>query len=206
MVFQRQILDSYQILCVGIILSAILYGGCERTELPGNLVGRYRVIGMLKGNTCGIAALPATDPLLFEVEIRKQAGMGIWAIPEKPFLSGKLTQDGEFIFRIEESFFVPTSPKNPETMVLYDPEKAASVQECRIDQIEVIKGTIHQGTHESGRDAGNDQHPELRGEDIIDIVPSSGSECNAASSSSGGPFSSLPCQTIYTLEGELQDS
>ena len=47
---------------------------------------------------------------------------------------------------------------------------------------------------------------DLSAEHVIEITPTSGSECNVALAALGGAFSALPCEARYLLSGSLDTS
>src|SRR6476646_5957698 len=96
------------------------------SELPGEHVGAYSVSGELTENSCGSAAIPAVDPLQFEVELRDDQGTGLWLRGAPPARQGKLEGDGAFRFRLESTYSVPgMAPEPVETLIYTDIEKLA---------------------------------------------------------------------------------
>lgn len=181
--------------------------GCQPRELPGESVGIYRVVGTLEENSCGSTGLQAVDPLLFNVEIRDDDGIGVWAIGQKPFILGTIKSNGDFLFRLEDRFTVrPPQPEpdpepNPESF--FDPETYREPAECYLSQVEVIRGTVASEGRASSLDGGADAIVDLFGSDTIDVQPILNADCSDVLASVGGPFETLPCRTVYTLEGEL---
>src|SRR5262245_27885065 len=91
-------------LLVSLPLCAI---GCAMPdELPGELVGAYHIEGALMENACGSDAVPAADPLSFDVEVRVADGSGLWLAASPPAFPGRLENDGDFQFERQSSFNV----------------------------------------------------------------------------------------------------
>ncbi len=181
--------------------------GCKPQELPGEPVGVYRVVGTLEENSCGPTGLPAIDPLLFEVEIRDDEGIGVWAVTQKPFILGTIKTNGEFLFRLEDRLNIrPPEPEpEPDPEFFTDPEAYRESQECQLSQVEVIKGTVASNGNVRALDGGADANLGLVGSDTIDIQPMANTDCRDVLASAGGPFATLPCRAVYTLEGEFSD-
>jgi len=186
-------------------VSTAVLAGCKPNEIPGESIGVYRVVGTLEENSCGPTGLPANNPLLFEVEIRDDEGIGVWALEEKPFILGTIKHNGEFLFRLEDRFSVRPEEIEPEPdpELFTDPEAYREPQECHLSQVEVIRGTVALDEKSRYRDGAVDGDVDLIGSDSINIQPTSNSDCRDLLASVGGPFSTLPCKAFYTLEGEL---
>jgi hypothetical protein len=202
---------------------------CQVPDPPGDLVGAYHIDGELTDNTCGSDALPAADPLTFDVEIRKdKQGHGLWVRDTPPPRVGSLHSDGSFDFSVESAYDVPmTTSTATDTMFQQDPDPAKAadpeaidrsetqaMQPCRLLVDETIHGTMLRV--ESATDAGTNADAstnadagtgsDLTGENQIAIRAQAGSTCNRVLASQGGPFLALPCQAHYKLTGTLADS
>jgi len=194
-------------------------------ELPGELVGAYRINGALIENTCGSSAVPAADPLRFNVEIRKQDGSGLWLVTSPPGHLGSLADDGDFSFQSQATYDVGAQARRPVELLvemdierLADPEAAQQqgedrTQPCRLGVTERIAGTLlrdNLADEDGGSDTSvaedDDERPDgsadLIGENEIAIRVASG-DCRASLDDNGGPFERLPCEVRYELEGEL---
>ena len=213
-----------RVICVAPpILSAALYGCALPEDRPGDLVGAYRIDGSLMENSCGSAALPAADPLNFDVEIRKQGRSGYWVVAAPPPYPGLLDDDGDFSFERQSTYDLGEQ-RSAELLVdmdierLTDPEAARQLGDdtpapCRLTVSERVAGTLLRvsAAHEaqdggisaegrSGRSSGTD----LVGKNDIAIRVASG-DCRRSLREHGGPFERLPCAVHYDLEGELID-
>jgi hypothetical protein len=196
-------------------------------ELPGELVGAYRIEGALMENSCGGSAVPAADPLRFNVEIRKQDGSGLWLVTSPPGHLGSLADNGDFSFQRQATYDVGAQARRPVELLveedierLADPEAAQQqgedrTQPCRLGVTERIAGTLLRDnlTDEDGgagsspataaRDDERDEsNADLIGENEIAIRIAAG-DCRASLDDNGGPFEQLPCQVRYELEGDL---
>jgi hypothetical protein len=197
-----------------LVLSAVLLtSGCV-PEYPGEVVAAFHVIGALEENACGATAVPAIDPIVFDVEIRNDRGRGFWRQADAPVISGTFDdEDGEFAFRTTRQ--VPVIAPEPET----------GVRGCAVEQREEVSGTV---THvlvladgavadaSPGPDAGTGEAPdgaaqpdttaELTGESRVTFTPVPGSDCTAALAVAGGPFAALPCMIRYRLDGDERET
>lgn len=196
-------------------------------ELPGELVGAYRIDGVLMENSCGSTALPAADPLRFDVEIRRQDGGGLWLVASPPGQPGTLADNGDFSFQRESTYDVGAQARRPVELLiemdierLADPEAAQQqgedrTQPCRLAVTERIAGTLLRdsladedgGIETSEASAAADDetrggNADLIGENEI-AVRVAGGDCRASLDDNGGPFEQLPCEVRYELEGEL---
>jgi hypothetical protein len=198
-------------------------------ELPGELVGAYRINGALTENSCGSAALPAADPLSFSVEIRKQGQSGLWLAAAPPAHPGSLSDDGAFSFQRQSTYDVGGRARQPVELLtemdidrLADPEAAQQLGEnatapCRLTITERIDGTVlresqgradagdraHDTSASAGREEPRDSEVDLVADNEIGVVVVAGSDCRASLKANGGPFEQLPCAVRYELEGEL---
>ena len=195
-------------------------------EPPGELVGAYHIEGALLENSCGSAAVPAADPLRFDVEIRDDDGTGLW-VRVPPPRSGRFDDDGEFRFEVQSTYAASAEPNEPaETLTEMDIEALANpttyerldqapAQRCRLTVSEVIRGTV---LHDSRGDEDgpglppepedetgdeSDDEVDLVGENEISIRAVPGTDCSPALEEQGGPFLALPCRVSYELQGEL---
>jgi hypothetical protein len=199
---------------------------CMPNEIPGEPVGTYRVTGSLEQNSCGSGAVPAADPLQFEVQILDDRGVGVWALSDKPFVYGTLTDEGDFSFKTETSYALEqnqvrsVTSDEEEIARLFSPdrENPDTPTPCVLEQVETIEGILFRnalgsdepdGGVEDGDDSDEDGSededvPDLEGENLIEIRPATGSSCTNATSAGGGVFLTLPCEISYSLQGELQ--
>jgi hypothetical protein len=189
---------------------------CTMPEPPGELVGAYHIEGALTENQCGSEALPANDPLSFDVQIRRDERSGYWLQGMPPARAGRLGKDGSFAFELQQVYDVPTTTGTPsdEPYLTSDPEAAADPERfdreesasraaCRLTITEKVQGSVLReggsGVHRSDAD----DSPDLVGENAIIIAPESGGNCLRATRAGGGPFEKLPCRASYDLTGQL---
>ena len=179
--------------------------GCKPQQLPGEPIGVFRVVGTLEENSCGPSGLQVVDPLVFTVEIRDDQGFGVFAISQRPYIQGTIKSNGDFLFRLEDRFTIrPPEPEpEPDPEFFYNPDAYREPQECHLSQVEVIRGTVASDGNGRDSDAGVDAGVDLVGSDTIEIQPMSDTDCREVLANAGGPFATLPCRAVYTLEGEL---
>lgn len=180
-------------------------------ELPGDLVGDYAVTGTLVDHTCGEQALPAADPMRFDVELREDNGQGFWIV-QPPAHTGTLSPDGAFHFESESTQLlsadrVGVSEPDPEREA--DPELAADPErfeamtaraQCTLRIHETIRGTVHRPDADAGT---NDVEADLTGENEIQVRAAADTDCDFALEAQGGIWEQLPCRVSYDLAGVL---
>jgi hypothetical protein len=196
-------------LCV--LLLALL--GCEPADRPGDLVGRYDVTGALTRNDCGSSALPAEDPLLFEVEIRDNGGEGLWFLGSPNAISGTLELGGVFRFQHDQLVEVVApgtrtvvDPQDPNDFLDPEPDIKVNAAGCQMRVVETVDGALHRdsrGDAGVGEPIGDEVAADLIGTNQIEVAVVAGSDCSASMSSNGGPFLELPCVAEYALTGTL---
>lgn len=188
---------------------------------PGELVGVYAIEGALTKNECGTEALPAADPLSFDVELRKQDGTGYWLQGMPPAWPGLLSEDGAFSFELEQSYAVdPKARRAPDPFSAMDPEAladpsayddfddAAQGQPCLLRIVESLEGTVLRDlstrghASKSGPAPDESSSPDLVGDNAIAISAASG-DCGLVMREEGGPFEALPCAAHYDLVGTM---
>jgi hypothetical protein len=195
---------------VATVLLLACPAACTPPDYPGESRGFYHVVGVLRGNSCG-AAVPALNPLVFDVEVRGDGGQGFWRRASIAPVSGVLRDDNTFEFIVPSRVGV-TAPR-PE---IGDPG-------CVLDQHERMTGAL-KGNHTSsstdgaitdsgvddagvdaatGESATIDHAPKLEGSSVIALSPSAGSSCAGVLVAQGGVFSALPCSVDYALDGTL---
>lgn len=183
-------------------------------ELPGDLVGDYAVTGTLVDHTCGKQALPAADPMLFDVELREDNGQGFWIV-QPPAHTGTLSPDGAFHFESESTQLLSAGPvgvSEPDPEREADPETAADPErfestttraQCTLRIHETIRGTVHRPDADGGM---NDVGADLSGENEIEVQAASDTDCDFALQAQGGIWEQLPCRVSYELAGVLRAS
>jgi hypothetical protein len=190
---------------------------------PGELVGVYSIEGALTQNECGDDALPAANPLLFDVELREEDGTGYWLQGMPPAWPGTLTEDGVFRFELEQLYPVdPNARVQPDPFSAMDPEALADPSyyenldqqrqgaPCELHIVESVGGTVlrTRATDEAGdgADEADDEAmmtPDLIGDNAIDVSAVPGGDCGLVMRDQGGPFDALPCTAHYDLVGTM---
>lgn len=172
-----------------VLLSSI---GCTPAKLPGRSLGVYGVVGTLKSNECGNQAVPAANPLVFQVELRYDGQQAYWHREGLPAVAGAVTADGKFTFSIQTTW----------TAIPADPN--FGYVGCFIAQQDTILGKVSLDDEEQS-DAANDDAGVLNeswsGTEDIQMSPTAGSDCQAALLPLGGSFNQLPCGVHYDLLG-----
>jgi hypothetical protein len=192
--------------------------GCQPpgSKSAGELVGVYAIDGALIENTCGQMALPAVDPLRFEVEIRQNDQVGYWQVEKQPQQAGEIEDDGAFRFTGEQTSLVSSmrSARNdlePGEFVSLAPDFDLKTTTCAMKVRETIEGslarrfvTVDGGEPQVDEGAKSAKH-DLTGDNTIEVSATPESDCSASLAAFGGPFANLPCLAHYKLSGELQD-
>ena len=188
---------------------------------PGELVGVYAIEGALTKNECGNDALPAADPLSFDVELRKKDGTGYWLQGMPPAWPGLLSEDGAFSFELEQSYAVdPKARVMPDPFSSMDPEKLADPtiyekldnamngRPCSLRIVESLDGSVLRDLTARGHASKSGPAPEessgadLVGDNAITISAADG-DCGLVMRDQGGPFDALPCTAHYDLVGTI---
>lgn len=168
---------------------AILLSGCDAPPPPGELVGRYRIIGTIATDTCG-PGLGANRSIAFTAELRDDSGVGYWLFGDRKPTPGTIDADGNFLFQQQGGW----------TLVNPVPERGYAG--CRVAQVETIDGKIAMDTVDVETD---EEISDLSGANTIDVVPLAGDDCTPALAVQGGPWLALPCRLAYTLKGARLD-
>jgi len=168
---------------LGGVLALALFG-CG--ELPGDVVGTYRISMKLEENACGEHAIYRLDTKRYSAQLRNEGTRGYWRVPGQVPLRGKYDAPE---FRFEYSSIV----------ALGDPD--AGPRRCRLLQGEVLSGSVNLEAAENEGDADAEQPAALEGEHELTISGEPGSDCTSALAPAGA-FEELPCKVRYTLRGE----
>jgi hypothetical protein len=182
----------------------------------GDLVGVYAVQGALIENTCGQMALPAVDPLKFEVEIRQNDRVGYWQVAKKPQQSGEMEDDNTFHFSAVTTSLVSSmrtarNDLEPGDFINLTPDFDLKTTSCSMRIEETIAGSLARRfvTADDGEpqlEAGDTKPKhDLSGDNTIEVAPTADSDCSASLATHGGPFANLPCTAHYALSGDLQE-
>jgi hypothetical protein len=186
-------------------LSFVCLAACTQ-ELPGDVVGTYRVTMKLEENTCGANAVYLQDGREYSVEIRSEErnSQGYWHLADTSPIPGKYENDS---FEFKFSALVASAAED------------AGASPCRLQQDEVLSGMIVRakdanggedaGAADAGEDAGVDagsasddtDMTRLEGTHVLSIGPYSGTDCSMEIAAKGGIFEALPCRVRYSLSG-----
>lgn len=148
------------------------FWGCAQT--PGTQVGEFDVTQNLLENTCGAAALPAPDPLVYRAELREDEQRAYWRYETRDrYISGSLS-NGKLNFALQTSMEQPIELSDGSTVT------------CRLNQLESLELS------------STDEMQMLSGSNKILLAPAN-SECSYLSQSLGGPFLALPCEVSYEV-------
>lgn len=203
---------------IGVVLASLAAVSCvpSKPEASGDMVGVYAINGALVSNTCGQSALPAVDPLKFEVEIRQNDRVGYWQTDKQPQRSGELDEDGSFLFIGEQTSLVSSMrggrDLEPGDFVSLTPDFDLKTTNCSMRVKETIEGSVARrivavdGGEPEIDDANPDSKHDLTGDNTIEVSPTPDSDCSKSLAAYGGPFANLPCMAHYVLSGELEKS
>jgi hypothetical protein len=201
------------------VLSLTAAVGCQppASKSVGALVGVYAIDGALIENTCGGSALAAVDPLRFEVEIRRNDQVGYWQIEKQAQQTGEIEENGTFLFRGEQTSLVSSmrtarNDLEPGDFVNLTPDFDLKTTTCAMKVRETIEGTLMRtlvivdgGEAQLDPSAKKPKH-DLTGDNTIEVMATTDSDCSASLAAFGGPFANLPCYAHYALQGDLQES
>lgn len=171
----------------------VLLAGCSE-NLPGEVVGAYRVTMRLEENSCGELGLPLADGYRYTAELREEEPRGFWRTPSAAPIEGRY-QSGTFEF----SF----------AMTLELGMADAGTAGCLVRREEQLRGTVSfedAGAEDAGSADGGARAPRggesaLAGEHRISFIPDPNGRC----ANVRGPvhvFAQLPCGARYRIEGE----
>ena len=209
---------SRTVLLVG-VFALFAAASCKPSEpdSTGDLVGVYAINGALVTNTCGQMALPAVNPLKFEVEIRQDDRVGYWQTDKQPQRSGELDDDGTFVFIGEQTSLVSSmrtarNDLEPGEFVSLAPDFDLKTTNCAMRVKETIEGNVVRRVIlvDGGEPQIDDSNPaskhDLTGDNTIEVSPTPDSDCSKSLAAYGGPFSNLPCMAHYVLSGDLEET
>ena len=176
-----------------LVLLAACFGGDE--EQPGESFGVFEASGLMVEQSCG-SAVPATDPIDLDFEIRTEAGgRAYWRTPGGPIFAGVKSGD-EYTFTTSSSYTV------------IQPDRFRGYVGCSVTQRDTFTVILEEveadETPESDATEDATVMPALyavSGSQRTDIVPLAGADCTPAVISAGGPFLAMPCRVEYVLTG-----
>jgi hypothetical protein len=181
-------------------------------------VGSYSVHGVLVENSCGQLALPTASPLDFVVEIRQDAGLAYWTPNNSPQNAGSLSSAGMFRFTMSQTQVVndDTTTQSLEPADFQNGRgdfDLTGKRVCALTMKQTVLGSLKRrlknGAVESAggaTDAGEANAQDLVAEHVIELTPTSGSDCTRALMALGGTYRVLPCEARYDLTGTLDAS
>ena len=201
------------------LLGLVVCCACNQGTKPGSLVGSYAVHGVLVENSCGQNALPTSNPLDFVVEIRTDSGVAYWMPNKAMSNTGTLNDSGTFRFAMSDTKVVDSSKtmrqEEPSDFLSAKPDFDLQKQQdraCALTRKQTVSGKLARRIEDgmvyttgSDKDASVDDD-DLSAEHVIEIAPTSGSECNSVLAALGGAFLALPCEARYLLSGSLDTS
>jgi hypothetical protein len=200
---------------VAVALLALAWG-CNGGGTPsGTLVGTYAVQGVLVENSCGQSGLPAAATLKFSVEIREDGGVGYWVQGKQGKNSGSLNAQGEFRFSVADTQVLSTMQpvQQPSDFTTLQPDfDLQPKRTCAVTTRQTLSGSLRRRQAADGgavvalaaSDAAVSSDTDLSAEQLIEVTPTVGSDCNTALAALGGNYLALPCDARYLLTGTLQ--
>ncbi len=201
------------------VFALLAASGCQpsASDSAGDLVGVYAIKGALVTNTCGQQALPAVNPLKFEVEIRQDDRVGYWQTDKQPQRAGELDEDGAFLFVGEQTSLVSSmrtarNDLEPGEFVSLTPDFDLKTTNCAMRVKETIEGSVVRRVVfvDGGEPQIDDANPaskyDLTGDNTIEVSATSDSDCSKSLAAYGGTFMNLPCMAHYVLSGDLEKS
>ena len=202
-------------------LLALVAPACS--ELPGEILGTYKVTMALEENGCGAGAVFSLDKKRYAVELRAEAERGYWRIPGQTPIQGRY-EAPDFAFE----FHAVVATAGPD----------AGPNGCRLVQLDQVSGSLLSPDHETAHDAGEETDAEddaeddaeveaeddaeasedepaqaadagvaldagtvLEGEHLMTISAEPGTDCRRDALMPQGPFERLPCSVRYKLLG-----
>jgi hypothetical protein len=197
-------------------------------ELPGELVGTYKLAMKLEENTCGNAAVNLLDGHRYAAELRSDDEYGYWRVPSQPPMRGSYERGK---FRFENAVIVANEGAD------------AGPRGCTLRQVDVLAGKLtdppdagnkesddddddagtldasddendagedeNENESDAGEDESDDSDPApdkdeeavaLRGSHVFTVSAVTGTNCTTALTPRGA-FEKLPCTVRYTVIG-----
>jgi hypothetical protein len=198
-------------------------------ELPGEVVGTYRITMKLEENTCGAGAVNLLDGHRYAVELRSDDEYGYWRVPEQPPLRGSY-EPPDFHFQNSGVVAYEGGDAGPRPCALQQvdlltgqltklpdagSEDAAESAEDEDDQ-ELDAGADELDTGVDELDAGNGKDKDdeldagdaaaenpkivLLGKHVFTVSAVGGTDCSPALPPRGR-FDKLPCTLRYAISG-----
>ncbi len=198
---------------------------CETPELPGESSGSFEIVSLLNYNRCGIALGSRGT---FRAELRREEnGQAYWRTVNAPVVSGVVVDD-RYHFEIGFSQAAQAAGNaglmnNAELNAGTGPN--VDTGQCTLQRVETLSVRLNPSSNADAPDADSsdaglpDRSEEeatsetsdasteettdmaLEGTHRIELTPVSGSFCDTATATLGGPYTSLPCDLEYELRG-----
>jgi hypothetical protein len=187
------------------MLAVVATSACAK-ELPGEVVGTYRVVMRLDENTCGLGALPFPSGEKYSVELRTDGPRGYWHLADSPPYPGT-HDDGTFDFTYGQALELGSADAGTGGCIVLREEllrariDAPATENAGADDAGVGDTATRDGGvagTEASRDAGERDH--LIGEHVISFRADPAGRCR----DERGPlrdFERLPCRARYRLDG-----
>lgn len=194
--------------------------GVACSELPGEVLGTYKVTMKLEDNTCGASAVYSLDGRRYSVELRSDEHFGYWRIASKTPIQGSYdAPDFAFEFSSIVANSGPDAGPNGCRLQQHDEVTGYLVLNARdggaadagsSDDAETVDAETEDAEVDEALDAGKsspkdagsaDAGPALVGEHTMTITSAAGTDCRQDALSPKGPFERLPCTVRYSLRG-----
>ena len=135
----------------GFALLALSAAACS--DLPGEVLGTYKVTMALEENTCGASAVHSLNGKRYAVQLRGEGTRGYWRIPGQPQLQGKY-EAPEFEFE----FGAVVASSGPD----------AGPRGCRLTQLDQVTGSLLYPADDDVLDGGGGGDDEVMDADGTD--------------------------------------
>ena len=161
--------------CLLVALTACVGPDEPHDDVPGDLLGTYKVDALMDESSCGPGALGAPDHWTFDVKLSRDESNIYWNNGDEA-LKGTLSGTSIFSFTSEAS--IPVREAKP------------GRPGCTLWRQDLAKGTLVVGKD------GNDI-PSFDGKLTYSFAQEAGSDCNDAMAEAG--LAQLPCSVRYTM-------
>jgi len=168
-----------------------------QTELPGDVVGAYKIRMQLQENNCGNGVVLNEDR--YTAELRAgEPPRGFWRVPKSAAIEGRY-EDGGFTFQVAETRDLGSAD--------------AGTSGCTIFREELLEGTVVRPNPVVDRDAGSqdagahdgansaDASAALAARHRISFRTNPNGRCKDHPGPLG-PFERLPCSALYDVQGD----
>jgi hypothetical protein len=146
---------------------------------PGTTIGTFAVTGTLAKNTCSSAPLP--NPWDFDVKLSRDGSTLYW-------IQGGLPVQGH----LDGASHTTMTSSDSRDLRAADPQH--KIPACTVRRDDTLDATL-----------GPDPVASFNGALGYTFTPTDDSDCSDQLESSGGGFSTFPCEVSYTLSGTKVD-